>query len=231
MTLAVTFDFGQTLAELDTELLAARCREQNAQVSALALELNVALAWGAYGRAKAEGLVGERAWSTFMFTLLSASGCMREAPQQRRDLVAWLWAEQRRVNLWRRPVPGMFELVRSLAARGVLLAVLSNSEGKLNELASELGIASAFRAIVDSGTLEFEKPDPRIFDHTAGRLGVRCADLIHVGDSWEADVRGAVAVGARAIYFSATPCPEPLEHAHWAPDAQAVGRVLAELGV
>ena len=57
--------------------------------------------------------------------------------------------------------------------------------------------------MADSGRLGFEKPDPRIFEWAAARLAVPTRDLVHIGDSWEADVRGALGVGARAIWFPA----------------------------
>jgi putative hydrolase of the HAD superfamily len=96
----------------------------------------------------------------------------------------------------------MFELVRELAAHQIPVAVISNSEGRLAELLAELGEATPFRVIVDSGRLGIDKPDPRIFQHTAEALGVPLAEIIHVGDAWEADVMGARNVGARAVWFA-----------------------------
>ncbi len=228
---AVTFDFGQTLAELSTERLASRCQEQGAHVEVDRLEPNVSAAWHAYGRAKAEGAVGEAAWCTFMFTLLTRADCLPGDDLARRELVRWLWQEQPRENLWRRPVPGMFELVRQLQERGVRLGVVSNSEGKLRQLAEELGVADLFIVIVDSGVLGIEKPERGIFEYAAKSLGVRTDQLIHVGDSWEADVRGALGCGAKAIYFSEAPGPEEHPDVYWTSNASEVQRELERLGV
>ena len=138
------------------------------------------------------------------------------------DLVNWLWTEQPTKNLWRRPVPGMFELVRDLAAAAVPVGIVSNSEGRLAELVAEIEPQVRFAVIADSGKLGFEKPDPRIFQFAAEQIGVEARDLVHVGDAWETDVRGALDVGARAIWFA------PSE-ARALPDGVVVSRSAGEL--
>ena len=199
--LAVTFDFGQTLADLDTALLSARLAERGVAVSPDALEAAAAPAWRAYDRALDPAAPGHP-WKRFMRELLSAAG-RADAPLD--ALIDWLWTEQPRRNLWRRPVPGMLELVRGLRARGVKLGVISNSEGKVAELAGELGIRDQFDAIADSRLVGFEKPSPRIFSWAAERLGTAPERIIHVGDSWAADVQGALAAGLQPIWFRGDP--------------------------
>jgi putative hydrolase of the HAD superfamily len=153
-----------------------------------------------------------------MSNLLAGAGIADPDP-----LTAWLFAENSRANLWRKPIPDMVDLARSLAARGARVGVLSNSEGRLAELLAEVGIADAFRAIVDSGRLTFEKPDRRIFDHAREVLGGD-GPGIHIGDSWNADIAGALGAGWRAIWYGrhATPVADPkVAVAHSAADAAA----------
>jgi putative hydrolase of the HAD superfamily len=119
-------------------------------------------------------------------------------------LVDFLWAQQPTKNLWRRPIPGMVELIRDLSVRGVRLGIVSNSEGRLAELLDEMHLAQFFHVVADSGVLGFEKPDPRIFAHAANGLGVETGTLLHVGDAWEADVMGALGVGASALWVSSS---------------------------
>lgn len=225
--LAVTFDFGQTLAELDTQLLAARLGERGLTVDPLRLERAVPEAWQAYDDEVRRGVSGHP-WKLLMRTLLCAAGL--PSPQLDAE-VDWLWTEQPRRNLWRRLLPDMIQLARDLSAAGVPVGVISNSEGGLAQLVSELGLADLFRVLADSGQLGIEKPDRRIFDWAAARLGVVTASLVHVGDSFGADVKGAHDAGAFAIYFPQTELPMPLERARAAPDARAVRRVLADLGL
>jgi HAD superfamily hydrolase (TIGR01509 family) len=118
-------------------------------------------------------------------------------------LAAWLWTEQPRRNLWRRPVPGMIELVRELRAAGLAVGVLSNSEGRLAALFAEIGWGDEFAAVIDSGVVGVAKPDPQIFALTLAALGGAPATAVHVGDSRSADIDGARACGWRAIWFGA----------------------------
>lgn len=235
---AVTFDFGQTLAELDHEMLVRRVAERGGELDVERVRAHTPAAWRAYGEAKRLGLSGHDAWCTFMRTLLDLSGLRAANTPVDRDatpsvgaelteqLTEWLWQEQPARNLWRRPVPGMFELVRELVEQGVTTGIISNSEGKIAELSRELGIFELFEVIADSGVLGFEKPDPRIFHWTAERLAVPTRSLIHVGDAWEADVVGALGVGARAVWFAPDTERELPERVLVARDATELARVL-----
>jgi putative hydrolase of the HAD superfamily len=203
--IAVTFDYGQTLAELDTEYLARRVAERGPVVRAAELDAAAPAAWDEYNRAKQQGDVAEQAWSAFMRALLEGAGLPRRGRPDAavtEDIVRFLWSEQPKNNLWRRPIFGMKELLSTLLASGTPMGVLSNSEGRLAELLEELDWARYFGVVADSGRLGFEKPDPRIFEWTAERLGVSTTDLIHVGDAWAADIEGALGVGARAIWVT-----------------------------
>lgn len=204
MVNAVTFDFGQTLVELDHELLARRVTEVGAELDVKRARAETPAAWLAYNAAKRAGQQGEPAWRTFMRTLLVGANVTRGNEPAREladELSQWLWQQQPHRNLWRKPITGMIELVVELEARNVRLGIVSNSEGRLSELLSELGLRSRFACVADSGVLGVEKPDPRIFQWAAEQLGVCAHDIVHVGDAWEADVRGALSVGARAVWF------------------------------
>lgn len=224
---ALTFDFGQTLAELDLRLLATRLAERDIRLNLARARRETPDAWRAYGEAKLRGLTGRDAWCTFMATLLARAG-VRLADAETE--AAWLFDEQPRMNLWRQPIEGMFELV-ARASQELPLGIVSNSEGKLAELLAELGIARYFGVIADSGALGFEKPDPRIFERAAAELGVATSQLIHVGDAWEADIVGALGVGARAIWFAPASERELPERVAVAHNAYEVARALERWGV
>jgi putative hydrolase of the HAD superfamily len=200
----VSFDAGQTLIDLDFGFLARRLAERGVSVEPAALAAAAPAAWRHY-----DALVGPAAghpWRELMTALLTGAGVATGVAA----VVDWLWDEQPRANLWRAEVPGMVDLARDLAARGVRVAVLSNSEGRLRELLEEIGIADAFAAVIDSGRVGIEKPDRRIFDHTLEVLGA-AGPGIHIGDSWPADVAGALGAGWRAVWYGrrAVPVDDP----------------------
>jgi HAD superfamily hydrolase (TIGR01509 family) len=198
---AVSFDFGQTLVELDTGLLSARLAERGISVTREQLDGAVDEGWRAYNEAIQRGVSGHP-WKIMMRRLLEAGGVEASALDAAVD---WLWTEQPRKNLWRRPIAGMIDVVIELKQAGVPVAVLSNSEGRLEELVEELGWSAHFVAVADSGRLGFEKPGGEIFAWTAERLGAPLAAVIHVGDSFAADVGGALAAGMRAVWFKGDP--------------------------
>ena len=192
----VSFDFGQTLADLDTAMLARRVGEKGARVAVDRLDAALPGAWRAYDDAIRRGL-GGHPWKLLMSTLLEGAG----VGAGRAAIVDWLWSEQPAHNLWRRPISDMAALVRDLAAAKVPLVIVSNSEGRLAELIDEIGWADLFPEVVDSGRVGIEKPDARIFAAGAARLGLPVEAIAHVGDSLAADVLGALGAGMKAIWY------------------------------
>ena len=199
----VTFDIGQTLVDLDLDFLAVRLGQRGTSaVSAEALRKAMPAAWQTYDALTAAG--ASHPWHELMRVLLTGAGIADAEP-----LVSWLYEQQATHNLWRKPIPPMIDLVRELRARGVAIAALSNSEGHLAELLEEIELAPLFDAIIDSGRVGIAKPDPRIFAHTLQQLAIKPDVVVHVGDSWSADVEGALAAGWRAIWFRSRPSDSP----------------------
>lgn len=191
----VTFDIGQTLVDLDLDFLQGRLWEQGISVEIARLAAAIPAAWQTYD-VRTEGGAAHP-WTAFMSALLGGAGVGDVA-----HLVDWLYEQQATKNLWRKPVEPMVGVVRELRQRGVKIAALSNSEGHLAELLAEIGLAPLFDVIIDSGRVGVAKPDPRIFALTLERLGVPLPRVVvHVGDSWAADVEGALAAGWRAIWY------------------------------
>jgi putative hydrolase of the HAD superfamily len=214
----VTFDAGQTFIDLDLDFLARRLGERGVTVAPAALAAAAPAAWRHYD--ELVDPAGGHPWKELMSTLLRGAGLAEVGPH-----VEWLWTEQPRQNLWRGQIPGMVDVARELSARGVRVAVLSNSEGRLAELLAEIGIGDAFAAVIDSGRVGLEKPDRRIFDHALAVLGAT-GPGIHIGDSWPADVAGALGAGWRAIWFGRRAQPVADPRVEIARDADEVRGVL-----
>ncbi len=224
-TSAVTFDIGQTLVDLDLRFLAQRLAERGHRVAVGALEAAVPEAWRRYDALVEAG--ASHPWHALVETLLTGAGVPEPRP-----LVDWLYEQQATHNLWRLPIAPMVSLVRELRARGVATAALSNSEGHLEELLREIELAPLFDAIIDSGRVGVTKPDPQIFAIALDRLRVTPDIIVHVGDSWAADVEGALAAGWQAIWYrsrASTARRDP--RVPVARDAAETRAALATLGV
>jgi putative hydrolase of the HAD superfamily len=146
----------------------------------------------------------ERGWSAFVRTMVQlAGGLDAEASAA---CVRALWHEHRTFNLWRRVPEGLPEALAPLRAAGVRVCVVSNSEGRLQVLFEQLGIADAFDHALDSHVLGVEKPDPAIFRHALEHFGVPPARALHLGDLVATDIVGARAAGLRAALI------DPFDH-------------------
>ena len=58
-----------------------------------------------------------------------------------------------------------------------------------------------FDAIVVSGAVNKRKPSPEIFERALKALGVSASETVFVGDTLDADIEGAKAVGMKAVYI------------------------------
>lgn len=113
-------------------------------------------------------------------------------------------AEEAEILVWDRgvkmtPMPGARE---ALAALRIPKGVVSNT--RFSERAWLHGLARhglGVDFVVSSADVGARKPDPAIFRAALDRLHMPAADVWFVGDSLEKDVRGAEAVGMRAIWF------------------------------
>jgi putative hydrolase of the HAD superfamily len=109
---------------------------------------------------------------------------------------------------WSRQIPASIEALPRLADTGVSIGIVSNSDGTVEEQLLEAGICQvgsgrgvSVMVVVDSFIVGIEKPDPAIFRHALGLMGVSPAHAIHVGDTGWADVEGARAAGLRPVHF------------------------------
>ncbi|MDQ4131499.1 MAG: HAD family hydrolase [Actinomycetota bacterium] len=90
------------------------------------------------------------------------------------------------------------EVLGELRARGLSIGFVSNAHflpQLLREDLQLLGLSELVDAGVFSSELGTRKPDPRIFHHVLGELGVAPGDAVHVGDRLRDDIGGALMAG------------------------------------
>jgi putative hydrolase of the HAD superfamily len=86
-----------------------------------------------------------------------------------------------------------------LRERGVALVVVSNWDVSLHALLGEVGLAGMVDGAVTSAEVGRPKPAREIFDAALTLAGSPARRTLHVGDSVEHDVRGALAAGIRPV--------------------------------
>src|ERR1043166_6015605 len=87
----------------------------------------------------------------------------------------------------------------ALAARGLKLGVVSKWDDRLRPLLGALGLARRFETIVVSCEVNASKPAPAVFQKAAAQLHTPPGTILHVGDSFEMDVKGAHTAGFKAL--------------------------------
>ena len=136
---------------------------------------------------------------------------------------------------WTHVGTGAIAGLRALAALGLPIGVVSNSDGSVQAELRRLGVCYAASGreppqpgvqvgvVVDSAVVGVAKPDPAIFGIALDALGVSASStVLYVGDSLRYDVAGALAAGLQPVHLDPHGfCPAPDGHRHV--------RTLAEL--
>ncbi len=102
-----------------------------------------------------------------------------------------------------RPAPGAGRMLERLAAREVPMAVVSNGPVDMQRAALRaLGFEGYFRVVLVSGDPDVacRKPAPRIFALACSGLRTAPSETLMVGDTLEADIRGALDYGLQAVF-------------------------------
>lgn len=95
--------------------------------------------------------------------------------------------------------PGIVETLEAVKAKGILLAVASNSSmERLRSVLEACNILPYFDLIAPAFDLGRRKPDPYVYLYTMDKLGVKARECIIVEDS-TLGIRAGKAAGARVI--------------------------------
>jgi putative hydrolase of the HAD superfamily len=123
---------------------------------------------------------------------------------------------------------GAVDTLAALAAGGWRLGLITNGTVAMQvSKVKGLGIARWFGALLISEAEGFRKPAIDIFRRGAERLGVEHSRCVHVGDSPDADVRGARNAGMRAIWVRDEFWEQPDQVDHIVDHVAEVPAVLA----
>jgi len=99
---------------------------------------------------------------------------------------------------WDQILPGTRERLLHLAER-YQLAVISNADGRIEDVLRRCGIADCFLTITDSGLAGYEKPHPEIFRRALKSLNAAPQQSLYVGDVYSVDYLGATRSGMQAV--------------------------------
>ena len=105
------------------------------------------------------------------------------------------------------PNPPMIELVNDLREAGFRLGVLTNNIRELRDSwRSLMDFDAIFHDVVDSSEVGLRKPDPRVYELAARRLGTEPRRTAFL-DDLQHNIDGAAAVGMAAFRVDIDPMP------------------------
>jgi len=94
---------------------------------------------------------------------------------------------------------GALELLDCLRAKGVRLALVSNTPPTSHEIIDRLHLRERFDEVVFSCDVGYLKPDPRIFQVALKRLATEPRETVIIGDKIRTDILGGAILGMKAI--------------------------------
>jgi len=102
------------------------------------------------------------------------------------------------------PDPAVQELIADLTQRYTLGIVTNGPVDMAFIKLGRLGLSDFFpkERVFLSELIGYHKPDPRIYAAALNELGAAPGDVLFIGDTWEADVAGAMDAGLSAVWFN-----------------------------
>jgi putative hydrolase of the HAD superfamily len=99
-------------------------------------------------------------------------------------------------------IPGIGDLLRSLAERGIPMAIVSDTrDGACENVLDPHGLKTYFAHWTISELLGVEKPHEAMFVTTSEALGIPLSRLAMVGNHYYRDIEGAKRVGMTTFWF------------------------------
>lgn len=110
---------------------------------------------------------------------------------------------------------GARALITRLMERGIIVGLITNGppEHQMKKIRA-LGLTDLIppERIFISGAVGITKPDRRLFDHIADKLGLTPSACYYIGDSWRNDVVGAADAGWQVLWFNHRGASPESEH-------------------
>ena len=105
--------------------------------------------------------------------------------------------------------PGAHETLQYLQEKYTLHLISNGFRESQDVKISGTKLGGYFRHVIISEEIGVNKPDKAIFEHALSLAGATKAESLMIGDSLEADVRGALDFGMDAIYFNPAGLDKP----------------------
>ena len=204
MIKAVFFDFYNTVGRFwppREELQAKACGEFGIKVTPEGVEVGYSLADAYMARETARLPLRERGrqgikdfFSEYQRLILRGAGV-----EVSLELALEISARLRQLSYGYALFDDVLTTLDLLKQRGLTLGLLSNNEGDMGTLSEELGLSRYLDFTITSADVGASKPHPPIFVEALRRAQVEPHEALHVGDQYDTDVKGALAMGIHPV--------------------------------
>ncbi|WP_299122117.1 YjjG family noncanonical pyrimidine nucleotidase [uncultured Tenacibaculum sp.] len=100
---------------------------------------------------------------------------------------------------------GAFEILDYLVQKYELHIITNGFEEVQNVKLKKSGIDKYFKRVITSECIGVKKPNPKIFEYALKQANAKANNSMMIGDSYEADIEGAINIGMNAIHFVIEP--------------------------
>ena len=220
MVKAVTFDLWDTIVDDDSDevaraeqgLLSKRDERRRILFDAIdaegridrdAVELAFDVADAAFNHVWRNGHV---TWTVRERIGVILQGLQRTLPEAALEQVIGE-LERMEVDIPPNLIPGCDAALAEISKRfpcSIVSDAIVTPGRELRRLLDKHGVKKYFSGFAFSDEVGRSKPHRSIFESAAKQLGVAVDEMVHVGDREHNDVRGAHALGMRAVLFTAT---------------------------
>lgn len=217
LLVGIIFDFDYTLAELSqplAELMEAGAKAAADYMRSTGMELpddfwsNIVEA-RRFAEEKSEEEQEEHIADDAMSFLLQFFGypASQMDPQVLQRAVDIFYAPE--MTAWRLR-PGVKEVLKTLHTEGYKLAVITNynADRVFQRTIDYLGIRPYLDICLSSGSVEYRKPDSKIFEIALERWDALPYEVVIVGDSLAEDIAGGIELGALTVLVEQGTTPQ-----------------------
>lgn len=198
-TRAVLFDAGNTLLRMNYPAIARHLASRGHAVTVEAVEEAELRARVRLDAELARGVSTEGRPAQDQYTAYLMDGLGLTDAGEIEAAVTFKRGYNPPAGLFDRADPGARAALREVKAAGLVVGVISNSNGSAHALLHGAGLASELDFVIDSGLVGVEKPDPRIFRLGLERAGVAAHEAVYIGDLYSIDVLGSRAAGLASV--------------------------------
>lgn len=135
-------------------------------------------------------------WKTYLEALTER---MELTAEDRERAIEQIVARFRDIRTWSKVLPETIPILINLKSAGYFLAVISNSDGRVEGELQRAGLCEYLEFVIDSANVGVEKPHPEIFEIALSRAQVKPEEALYVGDTYATDVGGAQLAGLRGV--------------------------------